>query len=126
MRIAIAAVLLAACGGKKVQLVGSSCADPAACRAECETGIVVACDRGAQQSRDPAERVELSRKGHELWSAICEFGNPEACTSGATDRMRSLGVDNPTTKDMLTDHEACELLATAMAGRGDRLQQPCP
>jgi hypothetical protein len=124
MRLMIV-VLLAGCG-KKVELVGSSCADPAACLAECDSGIVVACDRGSQQSTDPAQRTELLRKGHELWSIACNIGNPEACKAGATDRMRELGVANPTWNDFATDHDACELYVTALAATGDAPHQPCP
>ena len=59
--------------------------------AECETGIVVACDRGGQLSRDPGERTTLYRKGYELWLSACDFGNPEACmmASRSSDWLRA-------------------------------------
>jgi hypothetical protein len=125
MRAVIAVVLLAACG-KKVELVGSSCADPVACLAECDSGVVVACDRGGLQAREPSQRLELFSKGHELWAIACNIGNPEACMNGAVDRMRMLGFDQPTKDDFMKDREACELFATSLAATGSKPRQSCP
>jgi len=107
-------------------MVGSSCADPATCAAECESGVVVACDRGGPLMRDPTERAAIYRRGGELWDSLCNFGNPEACINGAKDVLRGKGIDNPTADQMLADHDACPLYGTYAAGNGTPMKDECP
>lgn len=125
---ALLVLCLAACSNKlpKVELVASSCADVATCTEECDRGVVVACDRGGQISRDPTEKMAIYKKASLLWTNACDFGAPEACMNGATDLFRARGVEGATLQMMTKDKEACELVEIWGRGTGRPLQEPCP
>jgi hypothetical protein len=119
---------LIACKSKpSVELVASSCADAASCTAECDRGVVVACDRLVSFTPDPAARQAVYRKAYERWSQVCDFGAPEACLSAARTSFASHGGAPNAGVDVLArDHEACEYVEIYMRAQGSPLLQPCP
>jgi hypothetical protein len=127
-RFLLVLCLLVACKSKpKVELAASSCPDAASCAAECDRGVVVACDRLVPLTPDPTARQAVYRKGYELWSQLCDFGAPEACMAAAKTSVASRGGDpNQPLEQMARDKEACEYLEIWGRGVGTPLKQPCP
>ncbi|MEO8699601.1 MAG: hypothetical protein ABI867_06135 [Kofleriaceae bacterium] len=126
--IVVVVVLVGCSKGPVVQLVTSTCADLASCTAECDRGVVVACDRGGPLQPDPTERLALYKRAYNLWGDACNFGNPEACMSAATDLIRSRGVDPATMplEALIRDPEACQYVEVWANGTGRPLATPCP
>lgn len=122
-------LVLAACSKTAtVQLVASSCNDFATCSAECAEGVVVACDRGGVLAPDPNARAAIYRRAHDLWGNACNFGNPKACMTAATDLIRARGVDPATMplEALIRDPEACQYVEVWATGTGRPLVEPCP
>lgn len=128
MRRLVLLFVLVACKSKpSVELRASSCADVASCTAECDRGVVVACDREAQLTPDPTARLAVYRKAYDRWSQVCDFGAPEACLSAARTSLASHGGAPNATIDVLAkDREACEYIEIYMRAQGTPLRQPCP
>jgi len=127
-RLALVLCLVAACKSKpKVELVASSCADVAACTAECDRGVVVACDRLVPLTPDPTARQAVYRKAYALWSQTCDLGAPEACMAAAKSSVASRGGDPDAAMSTLAaDAEACEYVEIWGRANGTPLSQPCP
>jgi hypothetical protein len=126
-RLALVLCLLACKSKPNVELVASSCAEVATCTAECDRGVVVACDRLVALTPDPTARQAAYRKAYERWSQVCDFGAPEACLSAAKSSIASRGGDpNASTAVMAQDKEACEYLEIWGRAGGNPLSQPCP
>lgn len=128
LAVVLVLVVLAACKSKpKVELVGSACADVASCTAECDRGVVVACDRLVPLTPDPTARQAVYRKAYERWSQVCDLGAPEACMSAAQSSYASHGGTPTTDRDTLArDPEACEYIEIWARAQGTPLLQPCP
>ncbi len=120
--------LVLACKSKPtVELSGSACAEVASCTAECDRGVVVACDRLVPLTPDPTARLAVYRTAYERWSQVCDFGAPEACLSAARTSLASRGGAPNATIDVLArDPEACEYIEIYMRAQGTPLRQPCP
>ncbi len=127
-RFALVMCLLAGCKSKPaVELVASSCADVAACTAECDRGVVVACDRLVGLTPDPTARQAVYRKAYDRWSQVCDLGTPEACLSAAKSSVASRGGDpNAPVLTLAADPEACEYVEIWGRSNGTPLTQPCP
>ena len=68
MRALLLLPLLLACKSKPTdELSGSACAEVASCTAECDRGVVVACDRLVPLTPDPTARQAVYRKAYERW-----------------------------------------------------------
>jgi hypothetical protein len=131
MRIAAALVVvgLIACKDKpKVQMIASSCPSFAACSAECDQEIVVACDRAAPIAPDATTRLAVYRKAYEMWARTCEFGMPEACLNATHASLRSRGSDplKMSRAEIAADKEACEYFEIFARANGQSLPSACP
>jgi len=128
MRRLLFVLLLVGCKSRpSVELVGSSCAEVASCTAECDRGVVVACDRLVPLTPDPTARQAVYRKAYERWSQICDLGAPDACLSAARTSLASHGgAPNANTDVLSRDPEACEYIEIYMRAQGTPLRQPCP
>ncbi len=126
MRALAVVVLLIGCKSKpSVELVASSCADVASCTAECDRGVVVACDRLVPLTPDPTARQAVYRKAYDRWSQVCDLGNPEACQFAARTSLASRGGDyNASLEVMKADKEACEYIE--IWGRSQGVEVTCP
>lgn len=126
-RLLLVACLIACKSKAPVELVGSSCADVASCTAECDRGVVVACDRLVPLTPDPTARQAVYRKAYDRWSQVCDFGAPEACMSAARSSLASHGGDpNAGIEVLAADREACEYIEIWGRATGNPLKQPCP
>ena len=128
MRRLLLVVALVACKSKPhVELVASSCPDAASCTAECDRGVVVACDRLIAVTTAPTARPAAYRKAYDRWSQVCDFGLPEACMSAARSSLASHGGDpNATVVVLAADPEACEYIEIWGRATGNPIKQACP
>ena len=128
MRHLLLVLGLVACKSKpSVELVASSCADAASCTAECDRGVVVACDRLVPLTPDPTARQAVYRKAYDRWSQVCDLGAPEACLAAARSSLASHGGDpNASITVLAQDREACEYIEIYARAQGTPLPQPCP